>query len=257
MLAIHGHGEPTLNPYLPEMINEIRKANISDKVVLITNGSKLTPEYSKRLIDMGLQEIRISLQGLSSEKYLEISDVRIDWEEFYSNIFEFAKIKNRCRLCVKIADTALGEGEEERFYQLFGEICDAVGVEHIYECFSHLGMDYSDVPRIDIDQNRWGEKANNNIKVCFQPFAKMDLSADGRFTNCCAALFGFEKNIRERSMIEQWNSAEMNAMRIDMLKHNLQNYQACQCCHIPIGTSHPEDVLDGHEAEILERIIRK
>lgn len=254
MLVFHGHGEPTLNKHLPEMIKLVRKENIAEKVIVITNGSVLTPEYSHRLINAGLQELRISLQGLSSEKYMEISQAKIDWEEFYENIVYFSKIKGNCRLSTKIADTALESEDEKRFFELFGGVCDAVGIEHIYECFAHLGKNYAGVPYYKVAKNRWGEEIAGPISVCWLPFGKMDLSADGRFTNCCAALFGFERNIREVSMLEMWNSPVMNKMREDFLRHNMDSYTACHKCHVPMGTFHPEDILDGHEVEILKRM---
>ena len=257
MLFLVGQGEPTLHKQLPYMVSKIREEGITEKVVLITNGSMLTPEYGRKLVDAGLQELRISLEGISAEKYKEVCRANIDWEQFYSNMVFFSQNKKDCVFKVKIADTALEDGDEDRFYQMFGDICDAVGVEHIYDCFAHLGMDYTDVPEIVVAKNRWGEEIASNIDVCWLPFGKMDLSADGRFTNCCAALFGFEKNIREASMLDVWNGPAMNKMREDMLRHRISGYDACQRCQVPSGTFHPEDILDGHEEIILNRMREK
>ena len=41
-----------------------------DKVEIVTNGILLTKEMSDRLINSGLDRLRISLQGLDEEKYI-------------------------------------------------------------------------------------------------------------------------------------------------------------------------------------------
>lgn len=251
-ISLDGIGEPTLNKRLPDMVEALRKAEVAQTVMVITNGSQLSPELSQQLVDAGLQVLRISLQGLSAKKYMEISQAKIDWDRFYQNIKYFSQIRGDCKLKVKIADTALEEGDEEKFYTLFGDICDAVAVEHIYDAFSNIGKVYTIALR-ETEKNRFGLDIRN-IDTCWFPFTRIDLRSDGTFANCCNSLFGFEKNIREDTILEQWNGAAMCRMRADFLRHNTKEYAACQKCHIPIEVYHPEDLLDGHEAEILDRM---
>lgn len=254
-LTFVGQGEPTLNKRLVEMITEVRKADIAETVMLITNASTLSPDYNQQLVDAGLQVLRISLQGMSASKYQQISQAKIDWEKFYYNIVNFSRIRGECKLKVKIADTALEEGDEQKFYELFGEICDAVAIEHIFDSYAHLGREI-EVPLVETSKNRFGHPIQK-VNVCWFPFIRMDFRSDGVFSNCCGALFGFEKNIRDSSMVHQWNSQEMNKMRKDFLLHDLSKYTACQKCHILSGDFHPEDILDGYENEILARMQEK
>lgn len=251
-ISLDGIGEPTLNKYLPDMVRELRKADVANTIMVITNASKLTHELSEKLVDAGLQVLRVSLQGLSAQKYMEISQARIDWDVLYENLAYFSKIKGNCKLKVKVADTALEPGEEEIFYSLFGDMCDAVAVEHIYDAFANIGKVY-DISLVKTEKNRFGHTLRR-IDTCWFPFTRMDLRTDGIFANCCNTLFGFEHNIREVSMLEQWNSRAMNKMREDFLRHNTAQYLPCQHCHIPLEVFHPEDILDGHEEEILTRM---
>ena len=85
-IKICNHGEPTLHPELPEFIKYVREADIADTVEVFTNGSKLNPELNKRLVESGLQRINISLEGLSSERYLKVAAAKINWDEFVGNI---------------------------------------------------------------------------------------------------------------------------------------------------------------------------
>lgn len=250
--SLDGIGEPLLNVNLPNMVKYIKKANVSDNIMVITNASRLTPQLSEQLVDAGLQVLRVSLQGLTAEQYMATSQAKIDWEKFYQNIKYFSKIRGNCKLKVKIAGTALKEGDEQKFYELFGDICDAVAVEHIFDLFANIGKNY-DIKLVNTEKNRFGHDIIQ-INTCWFPFTRMDLRSDGTFANCCNTLFGFEKNIREATIYDQWNGKEMQKMRVDFLTHHTEKYGPCKNCHIPIEVYHPEDIIDGHEEEVLNRM---
>lgn len=251
-IVLCGLGEPILNKDLPAMIREIRRANITETVMVITNASILTPDLSRELIDSGLQVLRISLQGVTAKKYMEISQAKIDWDEYYGNIRYFSEIKGNCKLKVKVADTALEPGDEEKFYRLFGDISDAVAVEHIFDLHTPMGMDYH-IPLVETDRSRFGHELRD-IKVCWIPFIRMVVHPDGDVEPCCVSRFRILKNIREVPLAEQWSSAALNKMRESFLKHQYSEYPVCADCHLPIENYHIEDILDGHEDEILRRM---
>ncbi|MBQ8572476.1 MAG: radical SAM protein [Ruminococcus sp.] len=81
-------GEPTLNPYLPELLKIVKLYGAH--VYLDTNGSR--PERIKSLVDEGLVDILgISLKGLSAEeaaKTARITNKKMCWD----NVFESIKI---------------------------------------------------------------------------------------------------------------------------------------------------------------------
>ena len=210
------------------------------------------PEKIKMITTGGLGELRISLQGISSEKYWEISKAKIDWDTFYGNIKYFAKIKGDCKLKVKVADTALEKGDEERFFELFGDICDAVGVEHIFETWKvhDLTIGNETVPT---EKTRFG-RDYRDISVCRRPFTSIDILPDGQLTQWCHIWFGHEKNIWDESIFNQWNSNGQNELRKNMLLGKREAYPHCKRCTFITKTWHPEDILDGHEQEILSRI---
>lgn len=251
-IVLCGMGEPTLNKHLPEMIRKIREADVAETVMVITNASVLTPEYSRELVDAGLQILRVSLQGVTAEKYMEISQAKIVWDEYYENIRYFSQIKGECKLKVKVADTALEPGDEEKFYELFGDISDAVAVEHIFDLHAPTGKVYN-IPLVETNKSRFGHELRD-IKVCWIPFMRMVVHPDGAVEPCCISRFRILNNIREVPLPEQWNSDALNKMRKSFLEHNYAEYPACKTCHLPIENYHIEDILDGHEEEILRRM---
>lgn len=252
MITTGGLGESTTHPRIVDMVQLLRDSNVTEKIQMISNAMLLTPEFSEKIIDAGLGELRISLQGISSEKYWEISKAKIDWDTLYGNIKYFAKIKGDCKLKVKVADTALEKGDEERFFELFGDICDAVGVEHIFETWKvhDLTIGNETVPT---EKTRFG-RDYRYISVCRRPFTSIDILPDGQLTQWCHIWFGHEKNIWEQPIRQQWNSREQNILRRNMLLGKREEYPHCKRCTFITNTWHPEDILDGHEDEILRRM---
>jgi len=59
------------------MVKLAVEAKIADRVEIITNGLLLTPETSRKLIDAGITNINISVQGVSKERYKETCGVEL------------------------------------------------------------------------------------------------------------------------------------------------------------------------------------
>ncbi len=67
-----GWGEPLVNNRLPSMISFLKSINITDNIAIVTNGLLLTKQLSLDLISASIDHIRISLQGMRSDRYFEI-----------------------------------------------------------------------------------------------------------------------------------------------------------------------------------------
>ena len=67
---LHGIGEPLLNRELPGIIKYLKGRNV--EVIINSNGTLLTPEWQKKLIDSGLDQYRCSIDGATDETYARI-----------------------------------------------------------------------------------------------------------------------------------------------------------------------------------------
>lgn len=85
-----GFGEPLAHPNIIEMVAQAR--SVTRSVELITNGTLLTPERSRQLIDAGLDVLWLSLDGTTPESY---ADVRLGAElpQVLKNIETFRKTR--------------------------------------------------------------------------------------------------------------------------------------------------------------------
>ena len=69
-VELHGIGEPLLNRDLPQIIRYLKGRNI--RVVTNSNGTLLTPQWQRDLVESGLDDYRCSIDGARPETYARI-----------------------------------------------------------------------------------------------------------------------------------------------------------------------------------------
>lgn len=253
LMSFMGHGEPLLNKNLPEMIRIAKKAGVADRFEIITNGSCLTHELSKQLIDAGLSALRISLQGLSSAKYLEISNVKLDFDSFLEELEFFYSIRKNSKLFVKVVDTSLENGEEEKFYDLFCECSDRMYIEHIKPVYN--GVKY-ETSTHEVTSDRYGNFHKKRM-VCPLCFYMLSLWPNGDVVPCDAIYKPLTLgNVMNNKLLEMWKSEKLRNFWKLQLEKKRMNYSGCSLCCAPDDVSHSLDVLDNNCEEILGRIER-
>src|SRR5512146_236426 len=72
-VVLHGLGEPLLNARLPEIISLLRERNI--RALFNTNALLLNERRGRALIDAGLNQLRISLDGATPGMYARVRGV--------------------------------------------------------------------------------------------------------------------------------------------------------------------------------------
>ncbi len=240
VLNLSGQGEPLLNRYLPEMIEYAKKMDVADRIEIITNASLLNEELSNRLIDSGLDTIRVSLQGVTSKKYKDICGKDIDFDKFVAELKYLYSIKKQCQIYVKVMDVSLDEGEEEQFYNIFRDISDRMYVENCKPVYDGV----ESTKDIDVSTDRYGLKSEYR-HVCPLPFYMLGILPDGTISPCetiyVPDILG---NVWTDDISEVWTGDKMKAfqkMQMDKLRHT--NPKCARCC-APNDVSRPEDVLD-------------
>ena len=83
-INLEGSGEPTMAKDLPEYIKIVKQKNL--KCFMYCNGARLNGEFMKKVIDAGIDFIRISVIGYNKEKYKK-----------WMNIDNFDLIKNNIK----------------------------------------------------------------------------------------------------------------------------------------------------------------
>lgn len=256
-----GCGEPLVNKEFPQIVNLFVKRNIAEKYELNTNGLLLTPEFSERIVDAGITNIRISIQGLSSEKYWEIAGVRIDYNKMLENLRYLYLHKRNCTIYVKIIDACFDEQKretEDDFYRLFDGVCDTMYVEHLIQAQPHMDDIYK---QKKVDSNRTlHNKEFEKKKICPLMFYQLQVDAVGNVFPCCVV--GMPEsfalgNVREKSLIEIWNSKKINELYLANLRQDLEKYEICNACEAFSSISQKEDCLDKDSEKLVDAILKR
>ena len=248
-------GEPTLNKDLPKMIQYISNLDVANEIKLITNGSNLNEELSKSLIDAGLTQIVISVQGITTESYKEICQYDMDINKLVKNIRFFYDYSvsggGKCHIHIKTVDVALkSKADEERFYQLFGGICDSIHIDAIIPAF--LGVDYTGM----VSGNKVKDTSStmSDVVICPTPFYMINIQPNGNIVPCCIShqpiVYG---NAKDLSVVDAWKSnKKKNFLRMQLMKRRY-DHPVCKRCEQPCYSSSSEDILDEFADELLKK----
>ncbi|MDF2944243.1 MAG: Fe-S oxidoreductase containing radical domain [Herbinix sp.] len=234
VLRINGQGEPLINIHLPEMIAYAKKKNIADFIEIITNGSLLQPDLNRKLVQSGLHRIRISVEAVDEEGYLDLSKAKIDFNKFRDNIRDLYENKGKCEIYVKIVDVAVPtEEDKQKFFALFGDICDRIFIDNVIPLWS----DFNELEENFQLKTQLGVHGQvvKNVNVCPFPFYSFLINPEGQVTACCAdwkrkLVIG---DVSKEKLINIWNGQILNKLWINMLEGNMKNYEMCKKCLLP------------------------
>jgi GTP 3',8-cyclase len=251
LLSLTGQGEPLLNPYLPEMIAYAKKSGIAERIEIISNAALLTHEKADRLDEAGLDSIRISLQGLSSEKYKKICGADIDFDKFVDNIRYLYERRKSTKIYVKIMNVALEEGEEQKFYDIFGDITDRMYIEQCKPVYDGVAYD-----NVTTSTDRYGNQ-HDKRDVCPLCFYMLSVFPNGDVVPCDAiykpVILG---NVMHDTLTDMWSGEKLREFQRMHLKRNRYSNPKCKVCCAPDDVAHPEDSLDEQPENLFKKFVR-
>lgn len=256
LLRFCGAGESLLDKNIVEMVRYAAEKQVAEKIELITNGVLLTREMSTALINAGLTQIRISIYGLSSEKYKEICNANVEFDSILNNVRFFyeenIRLGGKTKVYVKTMDCTLDNKEdEEKFVQLFEKYCDIYAIESV-------------VPNVQgIDYSVWLKDGTPNynalgvvlppIKICPQPFHLITICPDGRVVPCSNETMMGIGDCNVQSLTDIWRGEILHQCQRKMLDGSVPFGGVCEKCAIVQCRPFPEDILD-HDVERLKKL---
>lgn len=245
-------GEPLLNRRLPDMIRYVKSIGVADFCEVVTNASLLTNDLSRALIDSGLDRLCVSIQGVTAQKYKEISQIDLNYDRLVRELEYFYQYsRGKCKVHIKTVDIALDDGEEKIFIDTFSTLSDTIYIDNVIEAFQDV--DYSKIIP-DNTIGLYGEKQKYRI-VCSSVFYTLYILPDGNVTTCCAPPYPvILGNIADESLYSMYTSKK----RIGLLKMQLEGkrrvHSICKNCIQPNAVNFVEDDLDEARMSILSRL---
>jgi len=254
-ILLTGLGEPLLNPKIVDMVRLLNEYEIAEKLEIFTNASLLKPELSDGLIDAGLTRLRISVQGTDAEKYKKHCGINLNFKKFVDGIrYFYEKSRGKCSIYIKIIEEELyGEDDKQKFFDIFGGICDEIFVENLVRAQPMMG-DYDE--KIPLTRTFYGEIAQKR-DVCPYIFYTLQTDSEGNCYPCppLSLPLNFSLgNIFEQPLRKIWTGEKMQKLRLSHLKKDGSKYDICKKCTNYLCFTPEEDNLDNHTHEIIKKI---
>lgn len=250
VLRLYKDGEPLLHPRFADMVRYAKQRKCALQIDTTTNASLLNPEKNLEIIDSGLDKIFISVAGLSEKSYVDFTGYKLNFEKFVENIRHFYEHRKGCEVLIKIVGDHLSEEETKNFFDIFGDICDSIFVEHIAPCWPKFEM-HDVVPNQEV--GIYGQKIKE-VQVCPYIFYSLSVNSDGKVSLCFLdwsrqLILG---DLKTESFKNIWNGEVLFEYRKMHLLKKRKEHPICGVCG-QLSHCLPDDI-DAYAMILLDKI---
>ena len=223
VISLCGLGEPLLNRNLAGYVAQVRAAGMD--VTVSSNGSLLTEELGRELLDAGLQNIFLNI-GEEGDDYEAV--YKLPFEKTLQNVVRFAELaQGRCEVTAVLVDHRSDPSHIARM----SEFWKARGIQHStsYEVMNRGGslfvdhMQYEAYPELAEARRQLMERGVT--PMCGAPFAYLFIGYDGQYYLCCS---DWEKQAPMGSVFDR-SFLEVTQAKID---HVTSRDPVCRTCNL-------------------------
>jgi Radical SAM superfamily/Iron-sulfur cluster-binding domain len=216
-VRVHNYGEPFLDRQLVEKVRYAKQKGIKE-VGMISNGSLITEEIARGMIEAGLDAINISVDAAGKDVF-ERTRVNLDFDEVTGNIRTLARLRREMgRTHPKLILSFVRQGntaDEQAFIREWSAIADKIHIT---------------------DLHNWAGTLNHQSDVrfpCYRLWLTFTVLWDGRVSLCCADFDGRNLlgDLRTNTIKEIWNSPAYRAVRRQQLESG--GPAICRSCDLP------------------------
>ena len=229
-VMLHIMGEPLLHPRFVEMFRYLREQAPHQPVEFSTNGSVLTSDKARELVEVGFEQINFSLDACSPETHAKIRK-GLNFDKVMANLEGLIQIvaesgKNRPRILVQMIKMDVNREEWPLFEKRW------TGLAEKYPFFElYIKEQWSWGGYIDSGQAQMEQEKGILALPCSFPFDQLDVYYDGSVGFCCldedADLAVGDLN--EQTLEEIWNSPRMGEIRRKFTKMDFSGLRCDQC----------------------------
>ena len=219
-LHLHNFGEPLLDKLLSERIRIAKKAGLK-RVKIISNGSLLTEEKTRELIESGLDELKISIDGHSPETFEKIRK-KLKYADVVENIRQFIKIRDgqgsaTPRLTLNFVRSKDNLSEEKAFIQYWRGKVDSISIDKVH----NWGIQYLNPLKKSVIR-----------KPCLRVWNTFTVLWNGEVALCCLDYDGkvILGNLEQESFQDIWQGEKLRRIRQYHIQADLSQIPICENC---------------------------
>jgi MoaA/NifB/PqqE/SkfB family radical SAM enzyme len=253
VLRLYKEGEPLMNKRLPEMIKYARRVDRIGRIDTTTNGALLTPRISDSLIEAGIDQINISVNGVEDGQFTSLVRTKVDFTKYVENIRYLYENRGKCEIYIKAIAENLTADDQKKFLDIFGEIADRVFLEHLSPLWPSFR--FEDIP-MEFTTGHYGQEIEDRA-VCPYIFYIMVINSDGSVSLCVQdwARGLVAGSVLEASVRDIWLGERINSHRLSHLEGCRMNDPICgQCRCMSHGVT---ENIDSNAQAIKDRLIAK
>jgi MoaA/NifB/PqqE/SkfB family radical SAM enzyme len=216
-VRMHNYGEPFVDRALVEKVRYAKEKGIP-QVGMISNGSLITEQAARGMIEAGLDAINISVDA-SGREVFERTRVGLKYDKVIGNIERLVRLReeygrHRPKLILSFVRQHDSQ-DEQAFIEHWRRIADKIHIT---------------------DLHNWAGTLNHESDVnypCYRPWLTFTALWDGRVALCCADFDGRNVlgDLRTSTIAEIWNSDTYRAIRREHLESG--GPAICRSCDLP------------------------
>jgi sulfatase maturation enzyme AslB (radical SAM superfamily) len=216
-VRVHNYGEPFLDRQLVEKVRYAKQQGIKE-VGMISNGSLITEEIARGMIDAGLDAINISVDAAGKEVF-ERTRLNLEYDTVIGNIRTLARLRKESgRTHPKLILSFVRQNnsaDEQAFIREWSQVADKIHIT---------------------DLHNWAGTLNAKSDVnypCYRLWLTFTVLWDGRVSLCCADFDGRHilGDLRTSTIAQVWNSPAYRAVRRQHLESG--GPEICRSCDLP------------------------
>lgn len=233
VLHFYMMGEPFLNRSLPEFLSLAAAKGVAERTCVTTNGTVLDSSTIARVLDSGLDYLRVSVYGATDETATRRTGVPTKVSRVVSNVAALkaarqTRSSSKPFIYIKMIDTG-SEAENQLFLETFQPVGDEVAIEPV--------MNWNDPKEGNLAQRSRGELLSSDYfrhakRACPFPFYTLVIHSDLRVSVCCVdwAKEAVVGDLREESLTDIWRGTRLRDFRLAHLRGDRGQLTACAAC---------------------------
>lgn len=224
-LCLTGCGEPLLDKKLAQRVYQFKSAGLK-KVVIISNASLLDENRSKALLDAGLDEIMISLDGLDPVRYASLRK-GLDLETSTNNVLQFCELRD-----------AMGAHTAVRMRMEAHPVFSTEDIDEWLDFWrKNLGAQDNVYAK---KMHNWGNQIDQYSKSeaidtpCHVLWSTMNILSDGQVALCCIDFLPKHGlgSLKESSISDVWHGSDFTNVRNIHATGKRSSLGLCSGCFI-------------------------
>jgi len=197
-IHLHNFGEPLLDKNLAERVRYAKQKGIK-RVAIFSNGLLLTAENANKLIDAGLDQIKVSFDGSTKEEFERIR-FPLKFDKIVNNVKELVKIRNLKKSPLKIKVACCSTSDKDETMRSLENCVDGFSFGKVHN-WTDSGMDHAEKSSIR--------------KPCSRVWQTFTVLSNGTVALCCLDYEGHVilGDVNKTSIYEIWHNESYRKIR--------------------------------------------